>query len=61
MYKKYSNQIHDSNAYIDASGFWTGYIRFNGNKYNKFVNLYSGLEINPAMFNNKQPNNLGKF
>ena len=61
MYNEYGTQIQDDNAYLDASGFWTGYVRFYGKFSNPFVNMYSGVQVHNDLFTPRQPNNLGRL
>ncbi|XP_063711797.1 uncharacterized protein LOC134840072 [Symsagittifera roscoffensis] len=52
---KFHNNIRSSPAYLEHSGFWTGYVRFFGNVSNTYVNMYSGDPIDPSLFEPKQP------
>ncbi|XP_063715204.1 uncharacterized protein LOC134842681 [Symsagittifera roscoffensis] len=59
---KFRDDIESSPAFIDASGFWTGYLRDYGSSDYPFVNMISGALMNMLMFRPGQPNNdiLGK-
>ncbi|XP_063711016.1 uncharacterized protein LOC134839408 [Symsagittifera roscoffensis] len=55
FWTKYENEINTSPAYLKASGFWTGFVRFFGNKLNPFLNMYTGDPMNVNLFKPEQP------
>ena len=42
-------------AYLQQSGFWTGYVRFFGDVSNPYINLYTGSPMNTSFFAPRQP------
>merc|ERR1712226_753948 len=58
MWAKYGDELKSKVTFDEAQGYWTGYVRYYGNPGYPFVNMYSGVKINPDLFSPNQPNNL---
>ncbi|XP_063711973.1 uncharacterized protein LOC134840187 isoform X2 [Symsagittifera roscoffensis] len=55
FWDKYQERMLLNPAYLQQSGFWTGYVRFFGDVSNPYINLYTGSPMNTSFFAPRQP------